>query len=121
MKLLSSIGSSLLSLSALLLLGTTATSPAQAQTKYKCPSGYVCIYAENAYIDTSTPSNKYYRYGTYKLYNQYNYHWVYNNQTGGASVLLCKNSNGTNCPFTLYQGQYGYYDLTPINSIKLIE
>ena len=121
MKLLNSIGSSLFSLSALLLLGTTATSPAQGQTRYECPSGYVCIYPEKVFIGDTKPSNKYYRYGIYKLSNQYNTHWVYNNQTGGASVALCKNSNGTNCPYTLYQNEYGFYNFTPINSIKLIK
>lgn len=122
MKLLNSIGSSLFSLSALLLLGTTATSPAQAQTRFRCPSGYVCIYPEGASrLNFSTPTNRYYRYGTYKLSNQYNGHYVYNNQTGGAKVALCKNSNGTNCPYTLGANQYVYYNLTPINSIKLIK
>ncbi len=120
MKLLNSIGSSLFSLSALLLLGTTATSPAQAQTRFGCPSGYVCIYPEKVSI-RNEPTNKYYRYGTYKLYNQYNAHGVFNNQTGGAKVQLCKNSNGTNCPYTLGANQYYYYNLTPINSIKLIK
>ncbi|WP_335159566.1 hypothetical protein [Nostoc sp.] len=120
MKLLNSVGSSLFFLSALLLPGTTATSPAQAQNALLCSRGTVCIYPEGASI-LSGPTVSYYRYGTTKLYNQYNEHYVYNNQTGGALAALCKNSNGTNCPIVIAAGRSLKINLTPYNSIKLIK
>jgi hypothetical protein len=120
MKLLKLVGSSLSSLSALLLFSTAATLPAQGQSLFGCPSGYVCIYPEGADLN-STPTNQYYYYGTQKLFNQYNFHFVVNNQTDGAPVALCKNSNGTDCPLTISAGDWVYYDLTPINSIVLIK
>lgn len=123
MKLLNSIGSRLLSLSTLLLIGTSAIPPALGQTlRFQCPLGYVCIYPASDNPNTRA-DNTYYRYGVYKLSNQYGYHDIVNNQTGGAKVLLCTDWNGTICPVTVYvtgQKLYYAYDLTPINSIKLI-
>lgn len=120
MKLLNSVSSGLFTLSTLLLFGTTTTPPAQAgESLYGCPSGYVCIYGESKPL-TTTPTNKYYRYGTYKLYNQYGYHFVVNNQTGGATVALCENSNGTRCEYITNVGAFAR-NLSPINSIKLME
>lgn len=120
MKLLNSVRSSLFTLSTLLLFNTTATPPAQAVTLYGCPDGYFCIYGEGVGVN-APPTFKYYRYGTYKLYNQYNNHVLFNNQTGGARVLLCKNSNGTNCPISIRSNLIILEDLTPINSIRLVK
>ncbi|MEH1997121.1 hypothetical protein [Nostoc sp.] len=64
MKLLNSVSSHLLSLSGLLLLGMTATPPAQAIPSSRCSSGTVCIYLGNL-LSNRFPINRYYRYGNY--------------------------------------------------------
>ncbi|WP_218030954.1 hypothetical protein [Dictyobacter aurantiacus] len=82
-----------------------------------CPSGYFCIYPTSSC--SGTPSNTYYYYGTYKLYNQYGNHCIFNNQTGSAVVWYCTDSYGNTCPSYSWAGAWGDVDLTPINSIKL--
>ena len=85
-----------------------------------CPYGAVCIYPRDAGWNNGHPSEVYWSYGAHKLYNQLGNHFVFNNQSGGAGVWLCKGSDGTNC--TLFWGAYSYGnpDLTPFNSIKLV-
>lgn len=89
---------------------------AHADTQNGCPDGYVCIYAQDQPANPGTLTNSYYRYGTYNLSNQYGWHWIDNNQTGGAHVTLCYGYNGTNCQAPLGPGWYAV-DLGPINSI----
>ncbi|WNM32027.1 hypothetical protein RKE30_17220 [Streptomyces sp. Li-HN-5-11] len=91
-----------------------------ADTWDGCPSGAVCIYGEN--VDPSAnphPTQVFWSYGAHNLSNQYGWHWVTNNQTGGATASLCKAYNGGNCDFVM-QPQWRYrVDLTPVNSITL--
>ena len=122
MKLLNSVGSSLFFLSALLLPGTRAISPAQAQNNaLLCNLGDVCIFPTNPPPPLSGPIVSFRRYGTHKLYNLYKEHDVYNNQTGGALVALCRRSNGTKCDIVIPPGKPRPIDLTLYNSIKLIK
>lgn len=115
MKLLNSIAFSLFSMSASLLLFTTASS---ALPFYGCKTGTVCIYRGNA-LKGEDITNIYIQYRVYKLYNQYGIHGIFNNQTDGAVVLLCTDSNGTKCPYELAANHYDFPDLTPYNSIVL--
>lgn len=96
--------------------GTNAQ--ASGSTYEGCPYGYVCVYPGSNW-NGGVPSLKYYTYGVHDLYNQYGTHRVFNNQSGGAIARLCKNSDGTNCVFTLNSWTYVDYDLTPINAIDL--
>lgn len=84
-----------------------------------CPSGYACVYSSWGEFLDDTPEHRYYYYGTYQFSNEYGDHWIWNNQTGGAMVHLCRNYNGTNCDVHLSQFQYKRVNLTPYNSIKL--
>ncbi len=115
MKLLNLVASSLFSLSASLLLFTTASF---ALPFYGCKTGTVCIYKGNA-LKGEDITNRYIYYGVSKLYNQYNIHAIFNNQTDGAVVLLCTDSNGSKCPYKLDANHYDFVDLTPYNSIVL--
>ena len=107
---------------ATMLAGATAASANGGQPWDGCPDGYVCIYAEGVYtIGASDITNEYYRYGTYNLSNQNNWHWVLNNQNG-ASVKLCTGYNGTgDCSMGWGPGGGGWRNLTPINSIVLYQ
>ncbi|MFD8086389.1 hypothetical protein ACFV4F_32365 [Kitasatospora sp. NPDC059722] len=105
------IGAATLAASASMLAGAGT---AHADTVLDCADGYVCIYSEG--IDSTTVTNRYYNYGTYNLSNQYNNHWVFNHQTGGAHVALCYGYNGTNCLPATGPG-WQFVNLTPINSI----
>jgi hypothetical protein len=118
----------------LALLGATAavtvvmsTGPAGAATpkhpgvmapvsaKADCASGNVCLYPGD---DGAGNPLTYYRYGAYNLSNQYGYHYIVNNQTGGAAFRLCFGYNGQRCGARLGPGSY-LANLTPINSIVL--
>lgn len=129
MKLLNCVGSRLLSLSGLLLLGMTTTTPAAAlDTLFLlgCNDGYVCIYPTgNITYAYPIPGDIYYTYGPHRIYNKIGEYYVKNNQTGGASVKLCTDLNGTKCPntdtYNIPAGQYRRVDLTPINSINLVK
>ena len=76
----------------------TAATPASAAgaltTGTGCPSGYACLYPQNAGWNGGKPSARYYRYGSYNLVNQYGTHRFFNNQTGGAGAYLCTGYNG---------------------------
>jgi hypothetical protein len=104
---------------AMLTLGLVVAPAAEAATLHGCPSGYVCIYPENAGWNNNRPSHKYYNYGTYNLSNQYGHHYVFNNQTGGAKVRLYTGYNATGGSAVVNPGTQVNYNLTPINSIKL--
>ena len=97
----------------------TAATSASAATYQGCPSGYVCLYPQNAGWNGGVPSHKWYAYGSYNLVNQFGIHRIFNNQTGGAKAWLCNGYGGTNCG--VYQPAYTYSDtdFTPINSVKL--
>jgi hypothetical protein len=96
-----------------------AAQAAAGSTIHGCPSGYACIYPEGAGWNGDHPSLKFYYYGSYKLSNQLNYHYVLNNQTGGALFRFCTDWSGNTCPFTLPAGYWTSYNLTPINSVRL--
>jgi hypothetical protein len=102
-----------------------AAEPAPAKaaaggTYQGCPYGAVCIYPRDKGWNNGKPSNIYWSYGVHKLVNQVGVHMVFNNQYGGASAYLCKTYSGTNCPWYYPQYTANNYDLTPINSIKLV-
>ncbi|MFE2887044.1 hypothetical protein ACUXZZ_43890 [Streptomyces graminifolii] len=89
-------------------------------TVYGCRSGNVCIWPQGVEpFDNPHPTVQYSSYGYHNLSNQYGDHWVLNNQYGGATASLCYNYGGTNCYETLYQDDWTYESLTPINSITL--
>ena len=104
-------------------LGLVAIVPAApalaAGTVHGCPSGYACIYPQNAGWNGDRPSLKYYRYGSYQLSNQFGNHYVLNNQTGGAPFWACTDWNGNTCPWYVEAGRSYQVDLTPINSVRL--
>ncbi|MFD7155669.1 hypothetical protein ACFV9C_13770 [Kribbella sp. NPDC059898] len=100
---------------------TTVAAPAQAAGTYEgCPYGAVCVYPNGSWAN-GHPTYIFYSYGPHKIYNQYGTHRVFNNQYGGAGSWICKGADGTNC--TNYNAQYTYWDynLTPINSVKLVK
>ncbi|MEV8569402.1 hypothetical protein AB0436_28105 [Streptomyces sp. NPDC051322] len=90
--------------------GTAAASAAA------CTSGRACIYTGASW---TTVQHSYYKYGTYKLYNEFGKHRVYNHQTGGAKMWLCTDSAGKKCPVYQVAGTWWDVNLTPYNSIKL--
>jgi len=105
------------------LMGSGAASANNGQPWAGCPDGYVCIYAEGRHdnIGASDITNRYYRYGTYNLANQVNWHWVLNNQND-AYVKLCTGYNGTgDCSDVQGPGRGEWRNLTPINSIVLYQ
>jgi hypothetical protein len=88
---------------------------AATSAKSPCPVGYVCLYPG---INSGGIPALYYRYGVYNLRNQFGFHLIVNNQTGGAAFRLCLGYNGQRCGGRLGPGYY-YPNLTPINSIVL--
>lgn len=106
---------------AVLATGSTAQAGEVSvqQSNYQgCNLGYVCLYP-NASWNGGIPEHRYYNYGVYKLYDEFGPHRLFNNQTGGATTRLCKNSDGTNCTSKLSPWTYWDIDMTPYNSIRL--
>ncbi|EYT81874.1 MULTISPECIES: hypothetical protein [unclassified Streptomyces] len=105
------------------LAAATVLSTGAAEARpadFGCPSGAACIYRENADPVSSSPSNTYWTYGAHNLSSQYGSHWVYNNQTGGATINLCTGYNGTgDCSYSVPAVAFRWVDLGPINSIVL--
>ncbi|MFF7047753.1 hypothetical protein ACFY94_05195 [Streptomyces griseorubiginosus] len=100
--------------------GAAQAAPAGNSTVYGCLSGNVCIWPENVWPQENPhPTNQYASYGAHNLSNQFGYHWVLNNQYGGATADLCYNYGGTNCGEHLAQDEWTYTYLTPVNSIIL--
>jgi hypothetical protein len=100
--------------------GAAQAAPAGSSTVYGCLSGNVCIWGEGVNpIDNPHPTVQYTAYGYHNLSNQFGYHYVLNNQYGGATASLCYNYGGTNCYKTLAQDQWAYENLTPVNSVTL--
>ncbi|MEV0400922.1 hypothetical protein [Actinoallomurus sp. NPDC050550] len=108
--------------SAMAVPATITATAANAATIHGCPSGYVCIYP-GAGWNNDQPSNEYYKYGCYKLYNQYGTHRVLNNQTGYAPTDGYTSSN-CSTGFEYYiasGGAWADVNLTPVNSIDLVD
>ncbi|MDP9092102.1 MAG: hypothetical protein M3N95_03950 [Actinomycetota bacterium] len=85
-----------------------------------CPSGYACLYPQNAGWNGGHPSFMFYTYGYHNLTNQFGTHRTFNNQTGGASMYGCSGYGGSG---TLLWGNNagGWSDqnLTPTDSVVL--
>jgi hypothetical protein len=111
-------GVAVASIAAALTLGAPIAAHA-VDTLHGCPPGYVCLYPQDAGWNNDTPSDKWYDYGTYQLSNQYGYHFILNNQTGGAGLRLCNGWNGEACPWSVTAGDSARLDFTPLNSIRL--
>ena len=84
----------------------------------RCQEGFACFYPGTGW-NGGHPTQEWYNYGTYRIFNWVGNHRVFNNQTGGAVFWLCTDSFGNNCPIKIAEDQSGVYDLTPINSVKL--
>ena len=97
----------------------TGVSSASAATYAGCPSGYACLYPQNAGWNNSQPSAKYYYYRAYNLVNQFGTHRFFNNQTGGAGAYVCTGYNGTGTCYRQAPNTYTDWNFTPINSIVL--
>ncbi|MFG3053399.1 hypothetical protein ACGFZP_20955 [Kitasatospora sp. NPDC048239] len=82
-----------------------------------CPYGAVCIYPQDS--PTGSPTDVFWSYGAHNLSNQNGWHWVLNNQSGGAHAHLCTGYNGAGCNYDMAAQNGVYADLTPINSITL--
>ena len=115
-----------LAVAAVALAGLAATSsPANASTVRQegCPSGAVCIYPENAGWNGGHPESNgiFYSYGYHNLSGQYGIHYVYNNQTGGASATLNWGYNGAS-PHDVVRDDtvFTNANLSPVDSITLI-
>lgn len=108
-------------LAGVLALGTgvLAAGPAQAADSFGCPSGAVCIYKGTNWYEPVPWNQRYTSAGVHQLYNQEGQHIVYNNQTGGWTVKLCRNSNGTDCLPKMRPGDGWPENLSPINSIVI--
>lgn len=118
-RMIKSIIAMLMMVGAAAGIAATSTSPAEAAaTTWGCPSGYVCLYTEEGWWD-DRPEHKYYKYGSHNFSNEYGYHYVFNNQTGGAKAVLNKGYNGTKPSFTLGAGSVSHVNMTPMNSITL--
>lgn len=81
--------------------GTAAHAAALADNWHGCDSGWVCIYAEGVGWDDLSANNineAFYTYGAHNLRNEYNGHWVINNQSdtdaGWAEAKFCTGYNG---------------------------
>ncbi|KUL38692.1 hypothetical protein ADL22_17455 [Streptomyces sp. NRRL F-4489] len=102
---------------AVLTVGTADAAP--AGTSDGCPYGAVCVYPQGQNPAT-TPNLIFWTYGAHNLSGQYGFHWILNNQYGGARAKLCSGYNGTGTCHHDMDPQDGWWtDLTPVNSIVL--
>lgn len=84
-----------------------------------CKPGYVCLYPGQSW-NGGHPSATYLTYGNHNLNDVIGYHYLLDNQTGGAWDFECQGYNGTGA--TLDGGQsVSSADIyfTPVNSIRL--
>lgn len=103
-----------------------STSGTSAVATVGCGSGYVCIYQGDIY--DGSPNHpivyRWYKYGTYNVSGLVGDYTVANCQTGGAKFAMYSGYNGTGN--ILYNGPMGYnctggwFDLTPVNSVRLL-
>ncbi|GGQ43807.1 hypothetical protein [Couchioplanes azureus] len=104
-------------------MAAAPSSPAQAAggTQYGCPSGAVCLYSGMYPEDINRGPVTMWWDGAHNLNNVFGHRAVFNNQYGGWTVQICRGWNGTNCPpgFFVPEGTFGFYDMTPINSVWL--
>ncbi len=89
---------------------------AMAESWYGCAGGYVCIENEEG----GRIEWKAYDYGVHKIYNQYNWKWVVNNQWA-AWAKLCTGSNGNGTCSWLAPGDADWFWMDPYNSVVLLE
>ena len=94
-------------------------SAAPAGTYEGCPSGYVCMYPQNAGWNGGVPEHTWYHYGAYNLSNEYGTHRFFNNQTGTAVGHLCTGYNGGGTCYGQAPYTWSDDDFTPINSVTL--
>lgn len=124
-----SAGASRLLAAVVLALGLAATSGGQAEAastvrSYQgCPAGYVCIYPRDKGWNGGHPEagGLFYSYGAHNLSNQYGNHYIFNNQYDEALVTLDERPNGVDHAYLISAGTAAVYNLTPINSITLIQ
>ncbi|UQX01920.1 hypothetical protein [Streptomyces sp. RerS4] len=104
---------------ATLALGTgiLAAAPAQAADSFGCPSGAVCFYPGTNWYQA--PSKTFWSKGVHRIYGWEGQHIVYNNQTDGWTVQLCRTSYGTDCLPKMRPGDGWPENLSPINSILI--
>lgn len=106
---------------AAMTIGTAGQAQAaQADDWAGCPEGAVCIYPEGQDPAVS-PSHVFWSYGPHNLSGQYGYHWVLNNQYGGAHAQLCEGYDGGGpCHHDMAPDHGWWTDLTPVNSVVLL-
>ncbi len=120
LKLMKNVSAITLAAGAVMSVGAaTATSASAAGSYEGCPSGYVCLYPQNAGWNGGHPSAAYYNYGAYNLVNQYGTHRFFNNQTGGAVGHICTGYGGGGTCLGQPAGTWSDDNFTPINSITL--
>lgn len=103
----------------------TATTPVQANDhdatsadETGCPLGAVCVYPSLDY-NGGNPTYIFWSYGVHRIYDQYGWHLVVNNQTDWAEAYLCRGANGTNCSIDVNSPREVQAYLTPVNSVLL--
>lgn len=90
-----------------------------ATTVHGCPAGWVCFYPGQNW-NNDHPTLKWYYYGYYNLSNVLGFHYLYDNQTGGAWDFECSGYNGTGSVLSAGPGgTWADIDFTPVNSVKL--
>jgi hypothetical protein len=105
----------------ILALGAPGRAEASNGTVDGCPSGAVCIYPQDQHPDTNPhPQVIFYSYGYHNLSNMWGYHYILNNQYGGAKADVCHNYGGTNCDAPMNEDDWILLDLGPYNSVVLI-
>lgn len=105
----------------LALLTLTPTAAQAAGTVHGCGYGFVCVYPQDKGWNGDHPSYAWQTYGAHNLSNQFGYHYVLNNQYGGAYAYECSGYNGTGSLVYpgIAPGQTFNDYLTPVNSIVL--
>ncbi|MFB6521323.1 hypothetical protein [Streptomyces sp. NPDC056401] len=101
--------------------GVLAASPAEAAatggTYANCDYGAACIYGDASWNGWPL---EYYSRGNHPFNVRDGYHRIFNNQSPGWYLYLCRNGNGTNCDRMLPPWGYDDVDLTPYNSLLIV-
>lgn len=105
----------------LALLILTSSAAQAVGTVHRCGSGFVCVYPQDKGWNGDHPSYARRTYGAHILSNQFGYHYVLNNQYGGAHAYECSGYNGTDSLVYpgIAPGQAFNDYLTPVNPIVL--